>query len=294
MLAAIGMLLFSFTLVAVKLGLESFTPTVMSFGRVIPVSIVCLIALKVSGKKLLPPKEDLAKVLALTIGVVISFPAITSFSLQHVTAGEAGIIGALGPIIAAALAVFYGHKHPGKQFWFAAAIGTMATIVFALTRGLGSGGGELLFWYAALLVSVALWSWGQVTGGTLAGKHHSIHVLAWAILLGTPLNAIIAGYDLLIANPLTEWPTPSALFGYIFVSFMSMFLAFYIWYAAMARIGVVKTTVLQLIQPILTLIWGIWLVGEQAKLDTWIAAIVIMVAVGYTQRAGRRGQAATK
>lgn len=294
MLAAIGMLLFSFTLVAVKLGLESFTPTVMSFGRVIPVSIVCLIALKVSGKKLLPPKEDLAKVLALTIGVVISFPAITSFSLQHVTAGEAGIIGALGPIIAAALAVLYGHKHPGKQFWFAAAIGTMATIVFALTRGLGSGGGELLFWYAALLVSVALWSWGQVTGGTLAGKHHSIHVLAWAILLGTPLNAIIAGYDLLIANPLTEWPTPSALFGYIFVSFMSMFLAFYIWYAAMARIGVVKATVLQLIQPILTLIWGIWLVGEQAKLDTWIAAIVIMVAVGYTQRAGRRSQAATK
>lgn len=287
-LAAVGMLLFSFTLVAVKLGLESFSPTVMSFGRVLPVSIFCIIALKVSRKKLLPPKEDLPKVLALTLGVVIAFPAITSFSLQHVTAGEAGIIGALGPILAAALAVLYGHKHPGKQFWFAAAIGTVATIVFALSRGLGSGGTELLFWYGALLVSVSLWSWGQVTGGTLSGKHHSIHVLAWAILLGTPLNAIIAGFDLLFANPITEWPTPSAVFGYLFVSFMSMFLAFYIWYGAMARIGVVKTTVLQLVQPILTLLWGIWLVNEQVKLDTWIAAIVIMIAVGYTQRAGRK------
>lgn len=293
MLAAVGMLLFSFTLVAVKLGLESFTPTVMSFGRVIPVSIVCLIALKVSGKSLLPPREDLPKVLALTIGVVMAFPAITSFSLQHVTAGEAGIIGALGPIIAAALAVLYGHKHPGKQFWISAAIGTAATIVFALTRGLGAGGGEVLFWYAALLVSVSLWSWGQVTGGTLSSKHHSIHVLAWAILLGTPLNALIAGYDLVFANPITQWPTPSALFGYLFVSFVSMFLAFYIWYAAMARIGVVKTTVLQLVQPVLTLLWGIWLVGEKAKLDTWIAAFVIMIAVGYTQRAGRKSQTPT-
>lgn len=293
-LAAIGMLFFSFTLVAVKLGLESFTPTVMSFGRVIPVSLICLIALKMSGKSLLPPREDLNQVLAVTIGVVIAFPAITSFSLQHVTAGEAGIIGALGPIIAAALAVLYGHKHPGKEFWFAAAIGTVATIVFALTRGLGQGGGELLFWYAALLVSVTLWSWGQVTGGTLSGKHHSIHVLAWAILLGTPLNAAVAGYDILVANPITHWPTLSALIGFLFVSFISMFMAFYIWYAAMARIGVVKTTVLQLVQPILTLVWGIWLIKEEAKLDTWIAALVIIIAVGYTQRAGRSNKTATK
>lgn len=293
-LAAIGMLFFSFTLVAVKLGLESFTPTVMSFGRVIPVSLICLIALKMSGKSLLPPREDLNQVLAVTIGVVIAFPAITSFSLQHVTAGEAGIIGALGPIIAAALAVLYGHKHPGREFWFAAAIGTVATIVFALTRGLGQGGGELLFWYAALLVSVTLWSWGQVTGGTLSGKHHSIHVLAWAILLGTPLNAAVAGYDILVVNPITHWPTLSAWIGFLFVSFISMFMAFYIWYAAMARIGVVKTTVLQLVQPILTLVWGIWLIKEEAKLDTWIAALVIIIAVGYTQRAGRRNKTATK
>lgn len=288
------MLFFSFTLVAVKLGLESFTPTVMSFGRVIPVSLICLIALKMSGKSLLPPREDLNQVLAVTIGVVIAFPAITSFSLQHVTAGEAGIIGALGPIIAAALAVLYGHKHPGREFWFAAAIGTVATIVFALTRGLGQGGGELLFWYAALLVSVTLWSWGQVTGGTLSGKHHSIHVLAWAILLGTPLNAAVAGYDILVVNPITHWPTLSAWIGFLFVSFISMFMAFYIWYAAMARIGVVKTTVLQLVQPILTLVWGIWLIKEEAKLDTWIAALVIIIAVGYTQRAGRRNKTATK
>lgn len=287
-LAAIGMLFFSFTLVAVKLGLESFTPTVMSFGRVIPVSIVCVIALKMSGKSLLPPREDLHKVLGLTIGVVIAFPAITSFSLQHVTAGEAGIIGALGPIIAAALAVLYGHKHPGKQFWYAAAVGTAATIAFALTRGLGAGGAESLFWYAALLVSVSLWSWGQVTGGTLTNKHHSIHILAWAILLGTPLNAAIAGYDLLVANPMTVWPTWSAWFGFLFVAFMSMFLTFYIWYAAMDRIGAVKTTVLQLAQPIMTLLWGIWLIGEKASLDTWIAALVIMVAVAYTQRARRK------
>jgi drug/metabolite transporter (DMT)-like permease len=139
-----------------------------------------------------------------------------------------------------------------------------------------------------MLLAVVLWCWGQVTGGTLTGKHHSIQILAWAILLGTPLNAAIAGYDLMVANPMTVWPTWSAWFGFLFVAFMSMFLTFYIWYAAMDRIGAVKTTVLQLAQPIMTLLWGIWLIGEKASLDTWIAALVIMVAVGYTQRARRK------
>ncbi|MEY4494318.1 MAG: hypothetical protein RL570_433 [Actinomycetota bacterium] len=286
LLAVFGIVLFSFTLIAVKLGLESFTPIVMSFARVIPVSIVCVIALRVSGKSLLPPRRDLPKVLGFTIGVVIAFPLATSHSLEHVSAGEAGVIGALGPIIAAALAVLYGHKHPGRQFWIAAAVGTIATVAFAVSRGLGEGGGDKLFWYAVLLVAVALWSWGQVTGGTLTGSHHSIHILAWAILMATPLNATIAGYDLLIANPLTQWPTLSAWFGFVFVSFVSMFLGFYVWYAAMDRIGAVKSTVLQLAQPVMTLIWGIWLLNEKASIDTWIAAGVIMVSVAWTQRAG--------
>ena len=170
------MLMLSFTLIALKFGLESFSPIVMSLGRVIPASIVAVIALRTMRARLLPPKEDLVRVLGLTIGVVIAFPVITSYGLEHITPGQAGVLGALGPIITAALSVLYGHKHPGRIFWIASSLGTLSAIGFALTRSADDPGDGDLLWYGLMLLAVVLWCWGQVTGGTLTGKHHSIQL----------------------------------------------------------------------------------------------------------------------
>jgi drug/metabolite transporter (DMT)-like permease len=281
------MLMLSFTLIGLKLGLESFSPIVMSFGRVIPASILALVALKTSGVKLFPPREDLGRVLGLTIGVVMAFPAITAFSLEHISPGEAGVIGALGSIITAALSVLYGHKHPGRMFWIASAAGTVAAIGFAITRSADNPAQVDIVWYSLMFVAVLLWCWGQVTGGTLTGKHHSIHILAWAILIGTPINATITGLDLLL-NPITTWPTAQAWFGFLYVSLISMFLVFFVWYAAMDRIGMVKTSQLQLVQPIVTLIVSMILFAEVVPFSTWLFAALIIAAVAWTQSVGRK------
>jgi drug/metabolite transporter (DMT)-like permease len=287
LLAVAGMLMLSLTLIALKLGLESFSPITMSLGRVFPAAIVAVFALRTMRARLLPPKEDLVRVLGLTIGVVIAFPVITSYGLEHITPGQAGVLGALGPIITAALSVLYGHKHPGRIFWIASSLGTLSAIGFALTRSADDPGDGDLLWYGLMLLAVVLWCWGQVTGGTLTGKHHSIQILAWAILLGTPINAVIAGVDLWI-NPLTEWPTLSAWFGFLYVALVSMFLVFFVWYAAMDRIGMVKTSQLQLAQPIVTLLVSMWLFGEQVAPSTWVFALLIMGAVAWTQSIRRK------
>lgn len=284
------MLMLSFTLIALKLGLESFSPIVMSFGRVFPAAIVAVIALKFSGVKLLPPREDIGRVLGLTIGVVMAFPAITAFSLEHINPGEAGVIGALGSIITAALSVLYGHKHPGRMFWIASGTGTLAAIGFALTRSADNPAKGDLLWYSLMFVAVLLWCWGQVTGGTLTGKHHSIHILAWAILIGTPINALITGVDLVV-HPITAWPTVQAWFGFLYVALVSMFLVFFVWYAAMDRIGMVKTSQLQLVQPIVTLVVSMLLFGEVVPPSTWLFAVLIIGAVAWTQSVGRKGSA---
>ncbi len=287
LLGVAGMLMLSLTLIALKFGLESFSPITMSLGRVFPAAIVSVIALRTMRARLLPPKEDLVRVLGLTIGVVIAFPVITSYGLEHITPGQAGVLGALGPIITAALSVLYGHKHPGRIFWIASSLGPLSAIGFALTRSADDPGDGDLLWYGLMLLAVVLWCWGQVTGGTLTGKHHSIQILAWAILLGTPINAVIAGVDLWI-NPLTEWPTLSAWFGFLYVALVSMFLVFFVWYAAMDRIGMVKTSQLQLAQPIVTLLVSMWLFGEQVAPSTWVFALLIMGAVAWTQSIRRR------
>ncbi|MEY4639485.1 MAG: hypothetical protein RLY13_483 [Actinomycetota bacterium] len=286
--ATIGMIAFSFTFIGVRLGFESFSPVIVSFGRVIPVALFAFLALKASGAKILPAKEDLPKVIGVAIGVVIGFPALTTLSLQHVPAGESGVIIALAPIASAIIGVIYGHKHPGLMFWVASILGTIAAIAFAFSRSKTFGGSDSIIWYLVLLLAVIVSSWGHVTGATLAAKHKSFQVISWGILIALPLNLPIALWDLLVANPMTEWPTPAALFGYLYVSFFSMFLGFFLWYAGMERVGVAKTSQLQLAQPVFTLLWAIIFLAESVGPDTWVAAAAIVAAVGWTQRINSR------
>ncbi|MEY4437193.1 MAG: hypothetical protein RL100_657 [Actinomycetota bacterium] len=282
--ATLGMLAFSMTFVGVRLGLGSFSPVMMSFGRILPVAVFAIIALKASGASVLPAKDDLPKIIGVAIGVVIGFPALTTLALQFVPASETAVINALAPIATAVIGVIYGHKHPGRIFWLASIIGTAAAFIFAISRGANINTAEHLGWYAVILLAVLVSSWGHVTGASLASKHKSFQVISWGIVVAIPLNVPIALWDLLVVNPMTEWPTPSAWFGYLYVSFFSMFLGFFVWYAGMERVGVIKASQLQLAQPILTMCWAILLLAEVVGADTWLAAFAIVAAVGWTQR----------
>ena len=286
--ATLGMIAFSFTFIGVRLGFESFSPVMMSFGRILPVAAFAILALKLSGAKILPARQDLPKVIGVAIGVVVGFPALTTLALQHIPAAESGVIIALAPIASAVLGVIYGHKHPGRLFWIASILGTVAALVFAFTRGGSLSDSANTIWYLIVLVAVIVSSWGHVTGATLAAKHKSFQVISWGIVVAIPLNVPIALWDLLVANPMTEWPTPTAWFGYLYVSFFSMFLGFFLWYAGMDRVGVAKTSQLQLAQPIFTMFWAILLLAEVVSADTWIAAFAIVAAVAWTQRINAR------
>jgi drug/metabolite transporter (DMT)-like permease len=56
----------------------------------------------------------------------------------------------------------------------------------------------------------------------------------------------------------------------------------------MDRIGMVKTSQLQLAQPIVTLLVSMWLFGEQVAPSTWVFALLIMGAVAWTQSIRRK------
>lgn len=87
----------------------------------------------------------------------------------------------------------------------------------------------------------------------------------------------------LIAPLLFPWPThlPSAVarwaFGY--ESVVSMFLAFFAWYRGLA-LG--EAGQVQLVQPVLTVLWSALLLGE--ALDSRILLVVVIAALSRLPR----------
>jgi drug/metabolite transporter (DMT)-like permease len=106
-------------------------------------------------------------------------------------------------------------------------------------------------------------------------------VICWAVFLSAPLTVPIAaiaaaGSDLHAGSD--QW------LGFAYVTVVSALLGFFPWYAGLARGGVAKIGQIQLIQPLLTLVWSAWLLNEDFGATTVIASIAVLACVVATQR----------
>lgn len=68
-----------------------------------------------------------------------------------------------------------------------------------------------------------------------------------------------------------------AAFGY--TAAVSMFFAFFAWYAGLAGAGIAKAGQLQLAQPALTILWGWPLLGERLTVAAAATAVIVLTAV---------------
>lgn len=277
---------FGATFIAIALAKESFDPTIVGVGRIIPAGIAAIIGLKISRQKLLPPRAAFGWVAVIAGGIIIGFPIFSTLAMQTIPAGDAGLIVAVGPVLTAVTALFYGHARPRNAFWIAAVIGTVGAIAFAVTRagdGVFSSGGSI-WGYLLMAVAMFLSSNANIAGATLVKKgYNAFHIIMWAIVISIPVLLPITVIDL-VAHPITEMPTLPAILGFAWVSLFSIFLGHYFWNSTLASIGVVKASQLQLIQPIFTMLFALWILSEPISPLTLLAAAVIIGSVAISQR----------
>jgi drug/metabolite transporter (DMT)-like permease len=282
----IAMFGFGATFIAIALAKESFDPTIVGVGRIIPAGIGAVIGLKLAGQKLLPPRAAFKWVAVIAGGIIIGFPIFSTLAMQSIPAGDAGLIVAVGPVLTAVTALFYGHARPRNAFWLAAAIGTIGAISFAITRsgnGLFSSGGSI-WGYVFMAIAMLLSANANIAGATLVKRgFNAFYVIMWAIVISIPVLLPITVFDL-IAHPITTMPTTPAWIGFLWASLFSIFMGHYFWNSALATIGVVKASQLQLIQPIFTMFFALWILGEPISPLTLIAAAVIIGSVAISQR----------
>jgi drug/metabolite transporter (DMT)-like permease len=282
--ALTAMIGFGGTFIAVKLGFESFDPIVMSFGRVVPGAILAVVAMKLMKQPLLPPREAFPAILGVTGGVVIGFPILSSLALMTVPAADAGVMGAATPIITSIIAISIGHKNPRPLFWVAAAVGSAAAAALAYMRGGSELGGGTFWGYILLLAAMLGGSIGHITGNHLARNNfNSFHVLCWAVIISIPIQLPGVVIDLIL-NPITIMPTAGAISGLLFASLFSIIIGNFMLNFGFHKIGLVRGSQLALVQPIVTMILSIVVLQQPVLPVTWVAAVVILASVAWSQR----------
>lgn len=275
----LGVLAFSFTLPATRIAAPALGGVVVGLGRAEVAALLAAVLLLVRRESL-PPRRCWPGLAIVAGGVVVGFPLLTSFALRQLPAAHGAVVVGLLPMATAIMAVVRAGERPSRAFWGASAAGVGAVMLFAVAQGAGAPQPADLL----LLAAVALAGLGYAEGGRLAREMGGWRVICWALVLAAPF--LLPPVAVAVAQGGIEGDG-RAWAAFAYVSVVSMFLGFFAWYRGLALGGIARVGQVQLVQPVLTLVWAVLLLDETVDPPTVLAALLVVgtAALGRKVRA---------
>ena len=297
-LGLLGVTLFAATLPMTKLAVGTaadpqLSPWFITFGRAAVAGLLSILYLlrkyirrlepDLTSKtsKILPWKLPTAAewgLLAFTAcGVVVGFPLFMSLALQYVPSTHGAVVTGLLPLTTAVIAALWFRQKPSAGFWLCAVLGTLLVLAFMVVRSADATGHFSLHTADVfLLLAMLSASLGYIGGARLTPSLGAERVICWVLVLSLPIT---------IPMTLLNLPSnlsaihPSSWWAFAYVAVFSMWLGFFAWYRGLALGGAVRVSQVQLVQPFLSLLFAVPLLGEKIDAMTLVFALAVIATV---------------
>jgi len=271
-----GVVIFALTLPMTRLAVGTAEAPQMSgvfiaLGRAV-VAAALSAAFLVATRAPWPQRDQWWPLVLTSAGVVFGFPLFTSIAMRYVEAVHASVIVGVLPLATAAVGALLHRQRPSNGFWACAVLGSALVVAFAIWKS-GSGFGLHLA-DTLLLAAMACAAVGYGYGARLSQRMRAEHVICWALVLALPLTLPFAWATL----PRGELPA-SAWWGFAYVAVFSMWIGFFAWYRGLALGGTVRVSQVQLVQPFLSMLFAVPLLGERLDAVTLGFALAVIATV---------------
>lgn len=249
-------------------------PVFVALGRAALAGLLAALYLYFSRAKL-PLHTQIKPLLLTAAGVVFGWPLLLGWAVRSVDAVHAAVISGVLPLATATMAALLLRQRPSLGFWACALLGLALVLGFAGWRGAaGFQAADGL-----LLLAVLSASYGYVSGARLTAQMTPEQVISWVLVLSMPITLPMA---------LWTWPetavAPSAWGGFLYVSVFSMWLGFFAWYRALALGGTLRVSQVQVVQPFLSMLLAVPLLGEHLDGMTVLFAVAVLAVVWLGKR----------
>ena len=281
-LGVLGMLIFAGTIPMTRLacgGSEApqLSPVFVAFGRA-GVAGLLSIAYLLLTRAPWPRRQHWPLLLASTLGNVVGWPLLLGLAVRRVDAMHASVIAGLMPLATAAAGALLLRQRPSRGFWAFALLGAALVVAFAAWSGAGRPqAGDLLLLGAVIASAI-----GYITGSRVSSGPQALtaeQTISWVIVLALPVTLPVL---------VMQWPAApvqaSAWGGFAYVSVFSMWMGFFAWYRGMDWGGALRVSLVQLLQPFVSILLSVPLLGERLRPATLGFSLAVMACVYLGRR----------
>ena len=225
-----------------------------------------------------PRRQHWPMLLLSVFGNVLGWPLLLGLAVRRVDAMHAAVITGLMPLATAAVGALVLHQRPSRGFWTFALLGAALVVAFAAWSGAGLPQlGDLLLLGAVIASSIGYISGAKVSSGP--DGMTAEQTISWILVLALPVS---------LPTLVAQWPTvpvhAAAWAGFAYVATLSMWMGFFAWYRGMAWAGTLRVSQVQLLQPFVSILLSVPLLGERLRPATLGFSIAVMACVYLGRR----------
>ena len=279
----VGVALFAATLPMTRLAVgptesPQLSPWFVTFGRAAVAGLLSTLYLawqRSRGRLNVPGRTQWPLLGVTAFGVIVGFPLFLALALRHVPSTHGAVVTALLPLSTAVLGALWYRQRPSAGFWACAVLGSGLVLGFMAWR---AGGFYLGAANIYLLIAMTTGAFGYIGGARLTPSLGAEQVICWVLACSLPLTLPVAWW---FAPAVPGTIGAMAWTGFAYVALFSMWIGFFAWYRALA-LGAVRVSQIQLVQPFLSLLFAVPLLGEHLDLVTagFALAVIATVFVG--------------
>lgn len=198
--------------------------------------------------------------------------------VKMTNAAHAGLLYSLNPVLVYLFTLLAGSAHWSRRMVLATILVVAGASVVFLDGCVIGYCEAFVIGDALLLLAVTTWAGYSVLIGPLGQKYGPVRVLTLMMAIGSVMYApilMIDGAELLTTH--FSWKTIS---GFAFITFMSAYLNYVLWFISLIRIGVNRLAVAMNAAPLLSIVVAHELCGDQ--LTPWLLSGTLLLLAGIT------------
>jgi drug/metabolite transporter (DMT)-like permease len=266
----------------IKVGLEDLPPFTFAGIRFVIACLILFCLIRLRGISLPSTRRDWG---LLAVTGVLSFClnyGLVFWGEQYISSGLAAVLQATLP----AFGLVFAHLHlPGERMTWTKILGVVlgfSGVVVVFSHQSAIAGGKALAGSVALVLSaffaaysnVLVKAYGRKLEPAILSGGQMFFGLIPLLLIGIPLEG----------NPFHYHWTPMALVALLYLAVVGSVIAFMLYYWLVHNMDVTKTMLISLVTPVVAVVLGMVVLGEDLNWRTIAGGIMIMVGVRFVTR----------